>query len=88
MLSRIDWAWDWGAFYYDDSFTNTQVNSSILPSYIRVDGALFYQLSDKYRLQVNIENLLDEEYYPNSHSLNQITVGAPINASFSIRGRF
>jgi catecholate siderophore receptor len=37
---------------------------------------------------VNIENLLDEEYYPSAHYINQVTVGAPLNATFSLSGRF
>ena len=76
-----------GVVHQDDSFVNSS-NTAILPAYTRVDAAIYYQLSDSWRLQVNIENLFDTEYFPNSHSTHQVTVGRPINAAFSIRGTF
>ncbi|MEO0445275.1 MAG: TonB-dependent siderophore receptor [Verrucomicrobiota bacterium] len=76
-----------GVIYQDDSFANNG-NTAILPSYTRVDAAAFYNLNDSTRVQVNIENLFDEEYFPNAHSTHQITVGRPINAAFSIKKSF
>lgn len=76
-----------GVIFQDDSFADNG-NSAIMPDYARVDAAAFYRLSDRYRLQVNIENLFDTDYFPNSHSAHEISVGAPINAAFSIRGSF
>ena len=76
-----------GATYQDSSYINDS-NSAELPSFFRVDAAAYYQVSENLRLQVNIENLLDEEYYPSSHSTHQATVGAPLNATFSLSGRF
>jgi len=72
-----------GATYQSSSFINNG-NTAILPSYLRVDAAAYYELSDKVRLQVNLENVTDELYFPNSHSTHQATVGAPFNARFSI----
>ena len=60
----------------------------ILPSYTRVDVAVYYDLSEDIRIQVNIENLTDELYFPNAHSAHQATVGAPLSALFSVSGRF
>ncbi|MEC8826402.1 MAG: TonB-dependent siderophore receptor [Verrucomicrobiota bacterium] len=76
-----------GLVYQDQSFANNS-NSSIMPSYTRVDAAVFYKLSDSYRIQLNVENLFDTDYYPHSHSTHQISVGAPINAALTIRGEF
>lgn len=76
-----------GATYQDSSYI-TNNETAELPSYLRFDAAAYYQISDNLRLQLNIENLLDETYYPNAHSTHQASVGAPINASFSISGRF
>ena len=76
-----------GLTYQDESFINNS-NSAVLPSYTRVDAAAYYDVSDSLRLQLNIENLTDELYFPNSHSTHQATVGAPLNARLSIRGRF
>ncbi len=62
--------------------------SQVLPSYTRVDAAAYYDWSDNIRLQVNIENLTDELYFPNAHSTHQATVPQPINALFTVSGRF
>lgn len=83
-----------GAIYQDESFIsnvdpdNVPDTRATLPSFVRVDAAAYYQLTENIRLQVNIENLLDELYFPSAHSTHQATVGAPIHARFSISGRF
>ncbi|MEM9939518.1 MAG: TonB-dependent receptor [Pseudomonadota bacterium] len=83
-----------GATYQDESFiTDLDIGDDAsthptLPSYTRFDAAAYYDVSDKVRLQLNIENLTDETYFPNSHSTHQATVGAPLNARFTISGRF
>lgn len=59
-----------------------------LPGYTRVDAMAYYDVTNKLRLQMNVENLTDETYFPNSHSTHQATVGQPISARFSILGRF
>lgn len=76
-----------GLTYQDESFINNS-NTATLPAYTRVDAAAYYDVSDRVRLQLNIENLTDELYFPNAHSTHQATVGAPLNARFTIRGRF
>ncbi len=75
-----------GLSYQDESFINNG-NSAILPSYTRVDAAAYYDVSEKLRIQLNIENLSDRLYFPNSHSTHQATVGAPLNARLTIIGR-
>ena len=59
-----------------------------LPSFTRVDVAAYYQIADDLMLQMNIENLTDETYFPHSHSLHQASVGEEVNANFSIRRTF
>ena len=59
-----------------------------LPSYTRFDAAAFYDVTEDLRLQVNVENLTDTLYFPNSHSTHQATVGRPLNARFTVSGRF
>jgi len=76
-----------GMTHQGKSFINNG-NSATLPSYSRFDAAAYYDLNEKVRLQVNVENLTDELYFPNAHSTHQVTVGAPINARFSITGKF
>jgi catecholate siderophore receptor len=76
-----------GAIYQDESIIKNDP-SPVLPDYFRVDAAAYYAINEDLRLQLNIENLLDETYYPSAHSTHQATVGAPINARISISGRF
>ncbi len=76
-----------GLTYQDSSFINNG-NTAVLPSYTRIDAAAFYEVSDRLRVQVNLENVTDELYFPNSHSTHQATVGAPLNARVAIIGRY
>ena len=69
---------------YQDSFFVREDNSVRVPSFTRVDAALFYDINARTRVQVNIENLLDEDYFPDAHSNNNISTGEPLNARFSV----
>ena len=60
----------------------------ILPDYTRVDFAAYYGLADDLSVQLNVENLTDELYFPHSHSTHQASVGEPLNARISLRKRF
>ena len=62
--------------------------SNVLPEYTRVDVAAWRRLSENTMIQVNIENLTDELYFPHSHSTHQASVGESFNARFSVRRTF
>jgi CBS domain-containing protein len=70
---------------YQDSYFVREDNAVLVPDYTRVDAAVFYDLTDQTRLQLNIENLLDEEYFPDAHSNDNISTGKPLNARITIR---
>lgn len=63
-------------------------NAVRLPAFTRIDAALFYDLSDRIALQLNVENLTDADYYPSAHTDNNIATGKPINAKFTARVKF
>ena len=73
---------------YQDRFFVREDNSVEVPAFTRVDAAIYYDISDDLRVQVNLENLLDEDYFPDAHSNDNITTGEPINARFTISGQF
>lgn len=73
---------------YQDSFFVREDNSVEVPSYVRVDAAAYYDISENTTLQLNIENLLDEEYFPDAHSNDNISTGKPVNARLSITTKF
>ncbi len=52
-------------------------NTVVLPGYARLDAALYHWLTERVRLQVNVENLLDRRYFANAHTNNNISPGAP-----------
>ncbi|NYH95095.1 TonB-dependent receptor [Novosphingobium marinum] len=60
-------------------------NAVVLPAYTRVDAAAYFDLTDRVSLQVNIENLFDEDYYPSAHGDNNIQPAKPLSASFGVR---
>ena len=82
-----------GATYQDESFiTDFDIGSTgphpTLPAYTRADAAAYYDISDTMRVQLNIENLTDELYYPTSHSTHQASVAPPLNAKITLSGKF
>lgn len=66
----------------------TTPTTTKLPSFTRVDAALYYDVSDAVQLQVNVENLFDTDYFADAHNNNNISTGAPINGRFTIRAKF
>ena len=63
-------------------------NTTKLPAFTRLDAALYYDLSDALQLQLNIENLLNTDYFSDAHNNNNISTGAPLNARVTIRAKF
>ncbi len=52
-------------------------NTVVLPGFTRVDAGVFYTPVKDIRVQLNIENLLDKNYYAAAHNNNNITPGSP-----------
>ena len=78
-----------GAVYQDEQWINsTAAGSPKLPDYTRVDMAMAITPNESDTIRINIENLLDEDYYPYSHSTHQVTVGEPANVRVSYNKRF
>jgi catecholate siderophore receptor len=76
-----------GVHHQSKSFASIS-NLVVLPSYTRVDAALFVRVAEGVEAQVNVENLLDESYFPTAHSDTNISTGAPITARGTLRVRF
>ena len=62
--------------------------SQILPEYTRFDAAVYYIISDDFSLQLHMENLTDELYFPHSHSTHQASVGRERNFRLSLQRNF
>lgn len=63
-------------------------NTVVLPSYTRADAAVFYTFNENWRLQANIENLFNTEYFLNADNNTNITPGAPIGVRVALIARF
>jgi catecholate siderophore receptor len=76
-----------GIIHQDSSFAAAD-NAVELPSYTRVDAAFYFEFSETWQAQVNVENIFDVEYYPSAHNNNNISPGAPRQAFITVRANF
>ena len=80
LWNRYDFNRTWGAglgaIYRDAIFASID-NAVTLPSFVRFDAAVFWRVNDRFRAQLNVENVLDRGYYASAHSNNNITPGSP-----------
>jgi catecholate siderophore receptor len=60
----------------------------VLPGYTRIDAAVYYSLSEKWRFQLNMENLFNRQYYINADNNNNISPGRPRGARLGLVARF
>ena len=82
------YGWAFGMTRQGESKIKDNNPGLVLPEYTRLDLGAYYKFSNGLELQVNIENLNDELYFPHSHSTHQASVGEPFNARISIRKDF
>lgn len=73
-----------GVIHQSEQFASFS-NDVVLPSYWRVDAAAFYTVNEKLSLQLNVENLFDETYYPSAHGDNNIQPADPFSARIGVR---
>lgn len=63
-------------------------NAVTLPAFTRVDVSVDYALTDRFALQVNVENLFDKDFFTDAHNDNNISTAEPLNARFTLSTRF
>lgn len=63
-------------------------NAVELPSYARVDAALFYRLRNGLEAQINFENLLGAHYFPTANADNNLAPGAPRTVKATVGYKF
>ncbi len=76
-----------GVIHQTSSFASLD-NTVELPSFTRVDAAVYLDLGENWDAQVNIENLLDEDYFASAHNNNNISPGAPLSAYVTVRAKY
>lgn len=91
LWNRYDFTQQWGAglgvFNRSAMFASTS-NAVKLDGYTRVDAAVFYRHSPTLRAQLNVENLLDEDYFVNAHNDNNSLPGASTQFRVGVTANF
>ena len=87
------WGVGLGVIRKDELFAQTEnlanpASNVVLPGYTRVDAAAYFTLNDRLRAQMNIENLLDEEYDLFANSNTNITPGSPLAVRVTLTAAF
>lgn len=81
------WGLGAGAIYRDAIFASTD-HAVTLPGFVRFDAAIFWRLNAKLRVQVNVENVFDRDYYSAAHSNTNITPGSPRALRLAVTTRY
>jgi len=76
-----------GLIHRSDMFAAID-NAVVLPGYTRADAAVFFSITERWRLQANFQNLFDNTYYLNADGNNNLTPGAPRGARIALIARF
>ena len=91
IWNRVDFSRVWapasGSCSRGDMFASTD-NTVSVPSFVRVDAAVFAKLSSRVRAQLNLENALNERYYASAHNNFNITPGSPRAVRVTLTTRF
>jgi catecholate siderophore receptor len=81
------WGFGLGVTYQSEMYASSD-NLVTLPDFTRVDAAVFFAPIERLRLQLNLENLFDETYYPYAHNNNNITPGSPLAVRVGVTASF
>jgi len=63
-------------------------NLVVVPGFARYDAAVYYAMSKDVHVQLNIENLVNRQYYSLANSNNNIMPGSPRAARVSVHLKF
>ncbi len=81
------WAAAVGVTHQTEMFASIS-NAVILPGFTRVDAGLYYRIDDNLKVQLNVENVLDETYWGTAHNDNNIAPGSPRALRLTVTTRF
>ncbi|MFM9935629.1 MAG: TonB-dependent receptor [Novosphingobium sp.] len=76
-----------GVTHQSSSFASVS-NTVTLPTFTRVDTAVFYTVSKAISVQLNVDNLLNSQYFPTAHTDNNISTAEPRSARLAVRMAF
>ena len=70
------WAASVGVIYFSDLFASSD-DSVKLPGFVRVDAGIYATITDRWKVQLNIENIFDKGYWASADGNNNISPGQP-----------
>jgi len=76
-----------GVIHRSDMFAAVD-DTVTLPGYVRADAAVYFALTERLRLQANVENLFDRRYYINADGNNNISPGSTRAFRVALTARF
>ncbi|MBO0858344.1 MAG: TonB-dependent siderophore receptor [Chloracidobacterium sp.] len=76
-----------GVIHRSDMFATID-DTVTLPGHTRADVAVFFSITERIRLQVNVENLFDRKYFVNADSNTNISPGYPRAVRVGLTARF
>ncbi|HEX7296187.1 MAG TPA: TonB-dependent siderophore receptor, partial [Pyrinomonadaceae bacterium] len=85
LISRL--AVGFGVIQRSDMFAAVD-NTVVLPGSIRADAAIFYSISERWRIQVNMQNVFNKKYYLTADGNNNISPGAPASGRVALVASF
>ena len=91
LWNRYDFNYNWGVgvgVIAQDRYYAAADNTVKVPGFTRVDGAMFWRLNKFVRAQLNVENIFGAKYYPSADGNNNITIGSPRAARFTLTSNF
>jgi catecholate siderophore receptor len=91
LWNRCDFSETWGAglgVIKASNFYAAADDTVVLPGYTRVDGAVFWTLSEKIKAQLNVENIFGAKYYSTADGNNNIQPGSPRAVRVSMTANF
>lgn len=82
-----DWSAGLGIISQSSQYADAS-NTVRLKGFTRFDAALYYNISPKHRLQVNVENITNRGYARTAHNANNILPGSPRAVNVSLITNF
>ncbi len=76
-----------GASYMDKQYGDV-ANTKWIPSYTRWDAMASYAFSERYSLQLNLQNLTDKTYFTKAYASHYASIGPGRSATLTLNARF
>jgi catecholate siderophore receptor len=81
------WSAALGAIYFSNSYASSD-DTVRLPGFVRFDGAIYAQITPTWKVQLNVENILNKHYWATADGNNNISPGQTRTVRLSTFVRF